>query len=91
MTPPVSIYAPSESPAAARNWRQVYRQEFCDSAREMYPHLSYSAPYGGSYYFRPYQAAHIGQQAELVGNRGGDRRNPYDNRFLQAIYPQPGE
>ena len=57
----------------------------------MVPHYAYQAPFGGAYYFRPYVAQHIGRQADFVGTWSGDRSNPYDNRFLQAIYGPAGE
>ena|GEM_PF-6554767 len=71
----------------ARQWRRLHLQEQCDAARDMHAHQAYVAPHGGSYYFRPYMVDHIGRQAGIVGNWGGDRRNPCDNRFLQALYP----
>lgn len=82
-----------ETPAKvpARNWRRLLVQEQCAAAREMYPRHAYQSPYGGAYYFRPYVAEQIGRQADIVGGWGGDRTNPYDNRFLQAIYAPRNE
>lgn len=78
-------------PPAPRHWRRLLIAEQCASARDMYPHYAYQAPYGGAYYFRPYMAEHIGRQAEIAGGWSGDRSNPYDNRFLQAIYGPGGD
>jgi hypothetical protein len=82
-----------ETPAKvpARNWRRLLVQEQCAAAREMFPRHAYQAPYGGAYYFRPYMVEQIGRQADIVAGWGGDRTNPYDNRFLQAIYPPRSE
>ncbi|WP_254512712.1 hypothetical protein [Anatilimnocola floriformis] len=88
---PTQTCCEADAQIPARQWRQAARQEQWTAAREMYPHHAYQAPYGGAYYFRPYQAQHIGRQAEIIGNWGGDRANPYDNRFLQAIYAQPAQ
>jgi hypothetical protein len=102
--PPASLAAITKpAPAAAacsecapkapapRQWRRLLVQEQCASARDMVPHYAYQAPYGTSYYFLPYMPQKIGEQAEQAGAWSGDRFNPYDNRFLQAIYGPVGE
>lgn len=49
-------------------------------------HYAYLADPKFYYYFRPYNWFHIEPQQDEVENYGLDRRNPYDNRFLQAAY-----
>lgn len=96
--PPTQVISPpatmscdcdSSTHVPRRQWRRLLLEEQCASARDMIPHYAYKAPYEGSYYFRPYVAQQIGKQADIVGGWGLDRANPYDNRFLQAIYDQP--
>lgn len=83
--------ASKQTLAPRRQWRRLMLEEQCASARDMAPHCAYQSPYGGAYYFRPYMAEHIRKQAGLMGNWTGNSANPYDNRFLQAVYDEPRE
>lgn len=89
--PPVVCDCDLPEKVPGRHWRRLLLQEQCAAAREMFPRHEYQAPHGSAYYFRPYMAEHIGRQADIVGGWGGDRTNPYDNRFLQAIYAPRSE
>ncbi len=90
-TQPIACDCDMPEKVPGRHWRRLSLQEQCAAAREMFPHYEYQAPHGGAYYFRPYMAEHTGPQSDVVGGWGGDPANPYDNRFLQAIYAPRSE
>jgi len=53
---------------------------------DMPQHFPYFPYWNTYYYFRPYNHVHVLQQKELITQLGGDRHNPYDNRFFEQFY-----
>jgi hypothetical protein len=52
----------------------------------MPPHNAYILLEPDTYYFRPYNQVHLGQQAIMVKKWGGDPRHPYANAIFDRVY-----
>lgn len=94
-TPPTALVADSTSVVATPSqtikavvpnhldWHQLECEELACRQYQLPPHQPYQVS-DFSYYFRPYQYTELREQQTF---RHEAAKNPYDNRFLQGIYP----
>jgi hypothetical protein len=69
-------------------WKELHCDELRCRACQLPQHFPFRAPYQGAYYFRPYQFNEIPPQQAIYRTWTGNDHNPYDNRFLQAVYDE---